>query len=464
MKDKRGFRFYLANFVAKSVSFSLKILGRNASYLPGYFALKIDPLFIKHSEHPKVVIAVTGTNGKTTTSNLLNDFLKAFGKRVSNNSLGSNTVDGIASIYVKNNSFLGKSKDDYAVLEVDERSSLKIFSQVEPDYLIVTNLFRDSYARNAHADYIFDFLNKSIPAKTKLILNSDDLISACLKPENSRTYYSVPQVDGIPEENDSRVKDLVNCPECQTRLKAKYIHYNHIGQYSCPNCSFENPHSNYTLRNVDLVTQKAEIIHDNEIRNIKLLSDNFVDLYNILAAYTVLNNCGFSLDEIARNTDSVKIPQSRNVHVTIGNTTLRSMLAKGNNPIATSRTLQYIAKLPGKKTLILANDKSHIGPNDFSRADCGWIYDNDYRPLLLDEFTNIICSGEKRYDFALRLLMEGIDENKITYADEHKDAPKVIDYDNADHIVILHDTGNEVELEKVFKDIERILKTRQRGL
>ena len=45
-----------------------------------------------------------------------------------------------------------------AVLEVDERASVRIFPYVKPDYAVVTNLTRDSIMRNAHPGYIADIL------------------------------------------------------------------------------------------------------------------------------------------------------------------------------------------------------------------------------------------------------------------------------------------------------------------
>ena len=40
---------------------------------PGTLALKLCPDFLKYVGRPKTIIAVTGTNGKTTVSNLLAD-------------------------------------------------------------------------------------------------------------------------------------------------------------------------------------------------------------------------------------------------------------------------------------------------------------------------------------------------------------------------------------------------------
>ena len=68
-------RFYVAMTAAKIALAGLKLLGRNATYLPGKIALKIDKKFLGGLKQPKTVIAVTGTNGKTTTTRLVNSII-----------------------------------------------------------------------------------------------------------------------------------------------------------------------------------------------------------------------------------------------------------------------------------------------------------------------------------------------------------------------------------------------------
>ena len=72
-----------------------------------------------------------------------------------------------------------------AVLEVDERSSVRVYPYITPDYIAVTNLFRDSIMRNAHADFIAGHHQPQRPRlASRLVLNADDLISCGLAPEN----------------------------------------------------------------------------------------------------------------------------------------------------------------------------------------------------------------------------------------------------------------------------------------
>ena len=60
---------------------ALTAVGRGGS-LPGRLALKMDSHFIEKFHMPKHVILVTGTNGKTTTSNLIAKSIMQAGLKV----------------------------------------------------------------------------------------------------------------------------------------------------------------------------------------------------------------------------------------------------------------------------------------------------------------------------------------------------------------------------------------------
>ena len=185
-------RFLFALWMAKLSIPALKITHHNGTDFPGSLAVRLCPDFLRYVGKPKTIVAVTGTNGKTTVSNMLNDILEAGGRRVLNNRAGSNIVSGVSTAFIRNCDLLGRVKKcDMAVLEVDERSAPRIYPYVKPDYIVVTNLFRDSIMRNAHPGYIADILTRSFPKSSKLILNADDLISCSVAPENPRVYFGI---------------------------------------------------------------------------------------------------------------------------------------------------------------------------------------------------------------------------------------------------------------------------------
>ena len=218
----------------------LRLLKKNGTNFPGSVVLKICPDFLRYIDKPEKIIAVTGTNGKTTVSNMMLDILNDNGIDCTNNNFGGNVDTGISTALLKDSTITGKARKKYCILEIDERSAMKIYPYIKPDVLVCTNLTRDSYKRNAHVEYIFDILNKNIPDSTHLILNCDDLISSNLKPDNNRTYFGMSL---FPDEHlisDNIIKDIKVCPKCNAPLNYEFLRYNHIGRASCSKCDFKS--------------------------------------------------------------------------------------------------------------------------------------------------------------------------------------------------------------------------------
>ena len=93
-------RFYAALWAAKLSQPLLKITGHNGTDFPGMLALKLCPDFLQYVAKPDKIIAFTGTNGKTTTTNMVADALDAMGYHVLSNRFGSNIASGIASCLI----------------------------------------------------------------------------------------------------------------------------------------------------------------------------------------------------------------------------------------------------------------------------------------------------------------------------------------------------------------------------
>ena len=189
--------FYFALWSAKAAQLACRIVRKGGTTAPGKVALGICPDFLSRIGRPETLIGVTGTNGKTTVSNMLCDIFETMGMDLVSNRQGANIDAGAATSLVASATLGGKCRKKLGVLEMDERSAAKLFPILKPDYLIVTNLFRDSMRRNAHPEYIADLMESSIDPSTHLILNADDPISSSLAPLNSRTLFSV---DKLPQE------------------------------------------------------------------------------------------------------------------------------------------------------------------------------------------------------------------------------------------------------------------------
>ena len=68
--------FYIALIIAKLHLAILKLFHKEKDDKPGFLAYKLCPNFLEKLNKPDIVIGITGTNGKTTTTNLLAEALK----------------------------------------------------------------------------------------------------------------------------------------------------------------------------------------------------------------------------------------------------------------------------------------------------------------------------------------------------------------------------------------------------
>ena len=157
-------RKILAIWAAKLSAVAGRMIGKKSSSTPGDIALKICPDIIKilSKNVKKGIIVTCGTNGKTTTNNLLNTALLKCGYKTVCNNLGANMVNGIATAFAMASSITGKFEADYAVLEIDEASARRVFAHLTPDYMVITNLFRDQLDRYGEIDITVDLLNEAI--------------------------------------------------------------------------------------------------------------------------------------------------------------------------------------------------------------------------------------------------------------------------------------------------------------
>ena len=187
-------RALLTIWAAKLAALALRVVGRAGTHVPGRIARRLDPRVIAKVAHPTRVVVVTGTNGKTTVSNLLVEALEAQGLRVASNRNGSNLAAGVAMALIGAVTWTGRSRSDIAVLEMDERSARLILPDLKPDLLVCMNLTRDSIKRNAHPAYIAWVLSSALPESTGLVLNADDLIASSIGGEANPRPISLSMV------------------------------------------------------------------------------------------------------------------------------------------------------------------------------------------------------------------------------------------------------------------------------
>lgn len=454
-------RFLFALWAAKLSIPALKITHHNGTDFPGKLALKLCPDFLHYVGRPKTVIAVTGTNGKTTVSNLLTDILEAEGHKVISNRAGSNIASGISTALLKGCNLFGGCKHDHdiAVLEVDERSSPRIYPHVKPTYVVITNLFRDSIMRNAHPAYIADILTKYIPATSTLVLNADDLISGGVAPENKRVYFGIDKLDTDVTDCINLIDDVRICPHCNGKLRYDYRRYHHIGKAVCDACGFHSPEANYLAQKLDFAGQSMVIRENNEEYSYSLITDSIFNVYNMVTVISVLRQLGMSHQQIRARLDTSAITASRHSEEQVGDVTLIRQMSKEKNALAGSRAFDYIGNRQGRKEILMM--MNCLGDTHHWSENTCWIYDADFEFLNNDSVAQIVCAGKRAKDYKLRLLIAGVPAERISCEEDEFKAAELLHFTPGDDLYLLYGTDSLALAYRVYDHMKSLAENRK---
>ena len=446
-------KYYFALYAAKSAQCFLKLLGRNATYFPGKVAIRLCKDFLGYVKPPKTVIAVTGTDGKTTVSNLITSILKENGYSVTNNSFGSNIAAGVISALIEDMDLLGRPKKDVAVLEVDERSSLLIYPLLQPDFLICNNIMRDSIKRNAHTEFISYIITSALKGtSTTLIQNADDMIAAGLgHAEQPHIYFGMeaekPEISAKPH-----LRDLVYCPQCGALLKDEYVRYNHIGRHYCDNCGLKSPAPKYVVSDIDHENSTFTISYNGTDEVYTLINDNIVNIYNFCGAIALLHEFGLDYEQIKKGFTNSKIVKTRLDEAKSGDLNITMIMAKGQNPIACSRCYDYVSKYASDKkaALLIVDD---VEDNICQSETTCWLYDCDYATFTDPGIKQVIFAGPRCHDHYLRSLLAGVDPNKIQITTDSNNVVELLDTNICKDIFVLHELYRPEEAKMIKEQL-----------
>ena len=408
-----GFRTSIAIASAKLLSFACKVAGKQGVTMAGKLAMKIDPDILKKlSAQVRGEILVTcGTNGKTTTNNLICSAYEAEGRRVVCNHTGSNMLMGVAAAFVLASNVSGKLDADNAVIEVDEASAKRVFPHMKPDYMVLTNLFRDQLDRYGEIDITMNLLKEAMdmaPDMT-IIVNADDSLSSYLALESGHkvvTYGISEQV--FHRENDHEIREGQFCKKCGHRMVYDFYHFSQLGIYHCPQCGFRRPDVDFDACHISLkgglsfdVAQRAAGEGQVPLRHIEASYRGFYNIYNILACYAAVKTCGLKTDHFDEMLKKYRPEFGRNELFRIGASTVLLNLAK--NPAGFNQNISSVMEDESPKDLIIViNDNAQDG------TDISWLWDVDFDRFADESIRSITVSGLRCQDMRLRLKYVGI--------------------------------------------------------
>lgn len=391
-------RRLMAVWSARLIKTACRLTGKQGVTLAGKAALSIYPPILRElaQEVKKDIFVVCGTNGKTTTNNLLADLLSFDGSKVVCNRTGSNMLNGVVSAFVLSAGLNGHLNADYACIEIDEASTVRVFPHFKPDYMVLTNLFRDQLDRYGEIDITMNLLSRAMKMAPdmKVLVNGDDSLSTYLAMDNENPWsaYGI-STQVFQEENTKEIREGRFCKRCGEKMEYNFYHYSQLGDYYCPGCGFKRPSLEFDGTNVDL---NDGIAFDVNGFHIKANYRGFYNVYNILAVYGAASLAGVPLEHFNEILGNYKPQFGRNELFQISGTKVMLNLAK--NPAGFNQNIAAVmTDSAPKDIIILINDNSQDG------TDVSWLWDVDFDRLKDANAASITVCGLRCQDMRLRL-------------------------------------------------------------
>ncbi len=389
-------RKLFAIIVCKLLHFIGKLVGKGSS-LPGKYALKLCPDVLGRVELPEHIIAVTGSNGKTSTVEMIAAILRSDGKTVVYNEEGSNQIEGVATLVLTRATLGGRVKADVLLIESDERYAAHTFQYFHPTEFVVTNLYRDQLTRNGHPEWVYDSILPAIHPETELILNADDPLSSRFARGHEKVkWFGLDRCSFSVDAPTGAYHDGAYCPVCRAPMEYDYVHYNHIGAYRCTKCGHRKPKTDYTVTAVDL---DKGVLSIDGAPGIALAFRSVYNIYNILSAYAACRECGVSAGTAAGTLGSYLLKNGRMQTFRLGAHRGTLLTSKHENSIAYDTNLRYIASQDRDCVVLVIVDAVS---RKYFTSETSWLWDIDFDLLNASHVKRVVLAGRYCNDLAER--------------------------------------------------------------
>lgn len=371
---------------------------RKGTSLPGAVALKLRPEILSELRLPECVVAVSGSNGKTSTVEMIAYVLSMSGSRVIYNKEGSNQIEGVATLLLKNSDMFGRVKADAAILESDERYARHTFKYIKPTHFVVTNLYRDQLTRNAHPFWIYNIVKDAVDLvpDADLILNCDDpIITMYGQGRDNLHWFGMDKNAYSSPHTDCVYNDCFYCPLCKSRLTYSYFHYDHLGDYKCEHCGYGRPVPDYVVDRLELENSVMAV----NGYDIDLAFASRYNVYNICAAFSVCAVLGCDELMISDILSDYVMKNGRIVRFRAGDNEGLLITSKHENSTSYNRSLEYVASV--REPCILAVIVDQISRKYYT-SETSWLWDVSFELLAGSNVRKVLLCGRYAYDLAVR--------------------------------------------------------------
>lgn len=395
-------RFSLAKAAGAVSTWGLRhVAHRPAANLPGKIALKIDPSLLDElrSKCTQGSVITVGTNGKTSTNNLLADAFEAAGRTIICNRTGANLAAGISS------ALLQQPAAQWGVFECDELWLAHVLPHLRSNYVLLLNLFRDQLDRCGEIDRIQTSIAGALTASpdTVLVYNADDPLCARIADEvpNRTVAFGLSESMGLAQ---NTVTDAQMCQKCDGMVRYHYRQYGQLGDYFCDQCDFARPTLDFAGRDIAIgpAGVTMEVCGPTGCESVHTPQPTPYAAYNLVASYALCREVGIPTADFQRAQDAFNPRNGRLQRYRLGGRDVLLNLAK--NPTGFNQNLKIVEADRGPKMVaFFINDQVADG------RDISWIWDIDFEELAGQPDTVVFAGGSRAHDLAVRLKYAGIE-------------------------------------------------------
>ncbi len=404
-------RTSLAIVTCKVVHRGMRLLGRTARALPGMIAMTIDPQLFEELSRGHKTIMITGTNGKTTTTHIVQQaVINTYGTAAYDPS-STNLEQGIATTLCLDSSITGKRKSDWAVIECDEGNSKTLLPAIRPQVMVVTNLYRDQVDRyvswTTARDYIVEAAKGS--PDTVLVLDADCQVTSSIAEAvpNKVVWFGVECP--VYDEGVADFDEQVACISCGTPLEFDHRTFAHLGAWHCPTCGRTHHTPDIACAGVAAQSEKSCTltlrIHGQE-HTVEANVRAGYDIYNAVAAVAGLITTGMPEEDVFSALARFTHAAHRFEIFDIDGTQTRLLLMK--NTAGCNQLINLLVsegELPQHLVCLL-------GAEIMDGISTEWIQDVRWEKICGPD-TQVIVGGPKYEDMRERLLRAGVQESNV---------------------------------------------------
>ena len=395
-------RFSLAKAAGAVSTWGLRhVAHRPAANLPGKIALAIDPALLDElrGKCTQGSVITVGTNGKTSTNNLLADAFEVAGRTIICNRTGANLAAGITS------ALLQQPAAQWGVFECDELWLAHVLPRLRSNYVLLLNLFRDQLDRCGEIDRIQTSIAGALAASpdTVLVYNADDPLCARIADEvpNRTVAYGLDESMGLAQ---NTVTDAQMCQKCDGMVRYHYRQYGQLGDYFCDQCDFARPTLDFAGRDIAIgpAGVTMEVCGPAGCESVHTPQPTPYAAYNLVASYALCREVGIPTADFQRAQDAFNPRNGRLQRYRLGGRDVLLNLAK--NPTGFNQNLKIVEADQGPKMVaFFINDQVADG------HDISWIWDIDFEELAGQPDTVVFAGGSRAHDLAVRLKYAGIE-------------------------------------------------------